>query len=141
MVMMAMRGFVPIGLVLALAICVVSCAVGGTFGFKKFGDDTYHQLSGTPEFASDEAVDWVYKFKRKYGERAIGIVYQKKELVWVEVLSRSENINNFNLVVYGTIKDLEPGVYQLIITDVEKDNKLIDKKDFTIYEKDRDEDD
>ncbi len=136
-----MRGFVPIGLVAVLALCALSCAVGGTFGFRKFGEDTYRQLSGTPEFASDEAVDWVFKFNKKYGERAIGIVCQKKELVWVEVLSRSEKIDKFKLVVYGTIKDLAPGEYQLIITDVDNDNKLIDMKDFIIYEKESDEDD
>ncbi len=139
--MVAMRGFIHFGLVLALALGAVSCSVGGTFGFRKFGEDTYRQLKGTPEFASDEAVDWVFKFNRKHGERTIGVVYQKKELVWVEVFSRSEKIDNFKWTVYGAIRDLEPGQYQLVITDVGKDNALIDRKDFIIYEKDSGEED
>ncbi len=137
---MKMRGFVHIGIILALALGTVSCAMEGTFGFKKFGQDTYHRIEGTPEFASDEAVDWAFVFKKKYGERVIGVVYQKKELVWVDVLTRTARIDNFNKVVYGTLRDLEPGEYQIIITELEKDNRRIDARDFIIYEKDSEED-
>src|SRR5512138_1576055 len=138
---MKLRVFTPLCIVLAFALGAASCSMEGTFGFKKFGQDTYRKLEGTPEFASNEAVDWVFVFKKKYGERTIGVVYQKKELVWVEVLTRTARIDNTSKVVYGTIKDLEPGTYQVIITELEKDNSLIDSKDFIIYEKENEEDD
>jgi hypothetical protein len=134
------RCFTRIVMVLSLALMAVSCSMEGTFGFKKFGQDTYHKLQGSPEFASDETVDWVFMFRKKYGERTIGVVYQKKELVWVDVFTTTAKIDNSTRTVYGTIKDLEPGKYQIIITELEKDNKLIDSKEFIIYEKDSDED-
>jgi len=139
MFMMKIRRLAHMAIVLAVALGAVSCSMEGTFGFKKFGQDTYHKLEGTPEFASDEAVDWAFVFKKKYGERVIGIVYQKKELVWVDVLTRSARIDNTSKIVYGTIKDLEPGEYRIILTELENGNKLIDSKDLIIYEKENDE--
>ncbi len=136
---MKIRRLAHMAIVLAVALGAVSCSMEGTFGFKKFGQDTYHKLEGTPEFASDEAVDWAFVFKKKYGERVIGIVYQKKELVWVDVLTRSARIDNTSKIVYGTIKDLEPGEYRIILTELENGNKLIDSKDLIIYEKENDE--
>ncbi|HNW29189.1 MAG TPA: hypothetical protein PKN50_11990, partial [Spirochaetota bacterium] len=67
--MMKIRRLAHMAIVLAVALGAVSCSMEGTFGFKKFGQDTYHKLEGTPEFASDEAVDWAFVFKKKYGER------------------------------------------------------------------------
>jgi hypothetical protein len=139
MFMMKIRRLAHMAIVLAVALGAVSCSMEGTFGFKKFGQDTYHKLEGTPEFSSDEAVDWAFVFKKKYGERVIGIVYQKKELVWVDVLTRSARIDNTSKIVYGTIKDLEPGEYRIILTELENGNKLIDSKDLIIYEKENDE--
>lgn len=125
--------------VILLGMLAVSCGMEGAFGFKKFGQDTYHRLDGVPEFASDEAVDWVFVFKKKYGEHAVGIVYQKKELVWIEMLTRTSRIDVDNKVVYGSIKDLPPGNYQIVLTDLGNNNKLIDSKDFIIYEKEDEE--
>ncbi len=136
---MKIRRLAHIVIVLVLALGAVSCSMEGTFGFKRFGQDTYHKIQGSPEFTSDEAVDWVFLFRKKYGERSIGIVYQKKELVWVEVFTRTAKIDDTTRAVYGTIKDLEPGHYQIVITELEKDNRLIDSKDFNIYGKDADE--
>jgi hypothetical protein len=134
------RGVTQICAAVLLALVTASCGLDGQFGFKKFGDDTYRRLDGTPEFEAGETVDWVFAFKQKLGRYNIGIVYQKKELVWVEVLSKVGRIDKDNRVVYGTIKDLPPGEYQIVLTDLQEDNKLIDKKDFIIYKKD-DEDD
>ena len=114
--------------------------VKGDFGFKKFGDETYHRIDGTPEFASDEAIDWVFRLSRKYGERDIGIVLQKKELVWVEISTRSQRITTADRALYGTIKDLQPGEYKLVLTLVKSDNELIDSKNFIVYEKEGDAD-
>jgi hypothetical protein len=131
---------VPFTLLLALVALSFSCGVKGEFGFRKFGDDTYHRIEATPEFASDDAVDWVFKLDKKYKDKDIGVVLQKKELVWVEVYTRSQHISLADSAIYGTIKDLQPGEYQLVLTLVKDDNSLIDSKGFVIYEKEEEED-
>ena len=55
------------------------------------------------------------------------------------MLSRVSRIDATNKVVYGTIKNLPPGQYQIVLTDLQNDNMLIDSKDFIIYEKESDE--
>lgn len=126
-------------LALLLAITVLSCGVKGEFGFKRFGDDTYHRIDGMPEFASDEEVAWVFMLKKKYTERDIGIVCQKKELVWVDVINTSKSITETDKAVYGAIKGFEPGEYRIILTQVKDANRIIDSKDFIIYERDEEE--
>jgi hypothetical protein len=135
------RGVTYIAFIVVLSLAAASCSLEGKFGFKRFGEDTYRRTSETPEFASNEAVDWVYVFSKKYGERQIGVVYRKKELVWVEMLTRVSKIDETNKVVYGTIKNLPPGHYQIVLTDLQNNNGFIDSKDFIIYEKENDEED
>lgn len=125
--------------VVTLAAAVLSCGVKGTFGFKKFGQDSYHRLDGVPEFSSDETVDWAFVFDKRYRERTIGIVYQKKELVWIEMLSKTGRIGEDGRAVYGSIDNLPPGTYQIVLTDLNNGNTLIDSKDFIVYEKDDEE--
>ncbi len=129
-----------VALIVILSLAAGSCAMEGKFGFKRFGEDIDRRTSETPEFASSETVDWVYVFNKKYGERPIGIVYRKKEAVWVEMLSKTGRIDENSKVVYGTIKNLPPGHYQIVLTDLKNENALIDTKDFIIYEKDDDDD-
>ncbi|OHD65557.1 MAG: hypothetical protein A2176_03135 [Spirochaetes bacterium RBG_13_51_14] len=129
-----------ITMIFVLAALAISCVgMKGQFGFRRFGDDAYRRIDGVPEFAGDEQVSWVYAFKKKYGEHEIGVVYLKKELVWVEVLNTSSRIDNAVRVVYGTIKDLPPGEYRIDITDVSNDNLLIDSKDFIVYDREDEE--
>jgi hypothetical protein len=135
------RGYINIAFIVMLSLVAASCSIEGKFGFRRFGEDTYRRISETPEFASNETVDWVYVLKMKYGERQIGAVYRKKELVWVEMLTRVSKIDEGNKVVYGTIKNLPPGRYQIVLTDLQNDNALIDSKDFIIYDKESDEED
>jgi hypothetical protein len=138
---MKVRSMTCLTLLLAMTALALSCGgVKGEFGFKRFGDDTYHRIDGRAEFASDEVIDWVFKLGKKYSERDIGILCQKKELVWVDVTSRSQRITETDKAIYGTIKDLQPGEYKLVLTLVGSDNDLIDSKDFIIYEKEEDED-
>lgn len=133
------RAIMNIGAVLLCAAFLASCGMRGTFGFKRFGQDTYHRIDGVPEFASDETVDWSFVFNKKYGEHAIGIVYQKKELVWIEMLARTGRIDEQTRIVYGSIKDLPPGTYQIVLTDLKDNNRLIASKDFVVYERDDEE--
>jgi len=122
---------------LLLAVTALSCGgVKGEFGFKRFGDDTYHRIDGTPEFLSDEEVAWVFKLEKKYSERNIGIICQKKEMVWVDVTNSSQKITEASKAIYGTIKDFQPGEYRIILTLVKDGNDLIASKDFIIYERD-----
>jgi hypothetical protein len=133
---MKVRSVTCLALLLAITALALSClGVKGDFGFKRFGDDTYRRIEGTPEFSSDETVDWVFKLSKKYSDREIGIVLQKKELVWVEISTRSQRITEASEALYGTIRDLQPGEYRLVLTLVKKDNELVDSKDFIIYEK------
>jgi hypothetical protein len=138
---MKVRSIICLVLLLSMTALALSCGgVKGEFGFKRFGDDTYHRLDGAPEFASDEEIAWVFKLAKKYSERDIGVLIQKKELVWVEVSSRNQHITETDKAVYGTIKDLQPGEYKLVLTLVKDDNSLIDSKDFSVYEREEDED-
>lgn len=127
-----------IAFILMLSLAASSCSMEGKFGFKRFGEDAYRRTSETPEFASNEKVDWVYVFDRQYGERSIGIIYRKKEVVWVEMLTKVSRIDEGNKIVYGTIKNLPPGHYQIVLTDLKNGSGFIDSKDFIIYEKDSD---
>jgi len=133
------RGYTYIVFIVMLSLAAGSCSTEGKFGFKRFGEDTYRRTSETPEFASNEAVDWVYVFSKKFGDRSIGVVYRKKEVVWVEMLTKVSRIDEGNKVVYGTIKNFPPGHYQIVLTDLRNDSRLIDSKDFIIYEKENDE--
>jgi hypothetical protein len=133
------RGLTQTAILLALALLATSCGLQGQFGFRKSGEDTYRRIDARPEFAADEQIEWIFVFKKISGERDIGVVYQKKELVWVEVFTQTARVDKMAKVVYGTIKNLAPGEYQIIITDVKDDNRLIDSRDFVIYENDEEE--
>ncbi|TFH43083.1 MAG: hypothetical protein E4G96_01990 [Chrysiogenales bacterium] len=125
---------------IVISLTALSCGgMKGEFGFKMFGQDTYRHATGTPEFPADEEIAWVYHFHKKYGEREIGVVYQKKELVWIEVFSRSERIDNTNRTIYGSIKGLSPGEYRIILTETHDDNRLVGSADFIIYEREEEE--
>ena len=63
------RGFTHIAAIVMLALLAASCPLEGQFGDRKFGEDTYRRTNETPEFGTNEAVDWVYVFKKKHGER------------------------------------------------------------------------
>jgi hypothetical protein len=131
------RGIV---LLAAAVLIAASCTkMDGDFAFKKFPGDSYRKIEGMPEFSSDEKVDWVFAFSRKHGEREIGVVYVKKELVLVEVQSYSAKINQASGIVYGTIKDFPPGEYQIVLTDVMNDNQEIARKGFVIYSKEEED--
>jgi hypothetical protein len=136
---MNIRSVTCLALLLAMTALALSCGVKGEFGFKRFGDDTYSKIGGTPEFASDEEISWVFLLKKKYSERDIGIVCQKKELVWVDVLTRVQRITPTDRAIYGTIKDFQPGEYHLILTLPEDDNDIIDSKDFIVYDREDEE--
>jgi hypothetical protein len=116
------------------ALLASSCAkLEGDFAFKKFHDDAYRKIENTPEFSSDDEIRWVFAFTTKQDQRDIGVVYLKKELVWVEMQSYRSKIDAISKIVYGTIKDFPPGEYQIVLTDVKNNNQEIARKGFIIF--------
>ena len=78
-------------------------------------------------------------FKKKYGERVIGIVYQKKELVWVDVLTQGRGSARPTRPSTAPSKTSSRESTRSSSRSLKNDNKLIDNKDFIIYEKENDE--
>jgi hypothetical protein len=126
-------------LVAALMIALSCTKANSDFAFKGFHDDTYRKIQGTPEFSGDEEIRWVYVFGKVFGVLDIGIVYLKKELVWVEMRSEIVKIDQASRTVYGTIKDFPPGKYQIVLTDVRNQNREMARKDFIVFEREEDE--
>ena len=123
-----------------IVLCATACSQSkGDFAFKGFQDDTFKRTAGAPEFPGNEEVRWIFLFKKKYNARDIGIVYLKKELVWVEVFTDTAKITLASNIVYGTIKSLQPGEYRIVLTDLINNNEEIARKEFSIYEKEEDE--
>lgn len=121
-------------LVVLGALVVAGCSrPAGEFGFKTPFEDKYRKPSGTPEFMSSQEVQWVCVLEGIKTRSQIGIIYQKKEVVWVEVKNDSNFVDRQNLIIYGTIANLSPGQYRILITDVKNENRIIARKYFRIY--------
>ncbi len=102
----------------------------GQFAFRYAMDDRFKRIDGIPEFKRDQKIEWTFVFKRDYGNRDIGVTVLKKEIIWVEVISRLERIDNLKKIIYGRIEDLSDGTYKLLITE---GDKVIAEKEFIIY--------
>lgn len=128
-----------VAVALALSVLASSCGKNiAEFGIKGPNDDAYRRSNGLLEIAVGDELMWIYSFDRKQPDRAIGIIYQKQEAVWVEVLTTSARVNSENRAVYGIIKDLPAGSYRLILTDVNENNQELMNKEFNVYQKDED---
>ncbi len=134
------RMIVNMTVTLALAMLAATCGKNkADFGFKGPQDDSYRRIDGALEIPAGNEMMWVYSFENRQPDRTIGIIYQKKEAVWVEVMTTSVRVNDDNRAVYGTIRDLPAGSYRLIITDVNDNNYELVSKEFAIYQKDEGE--
>ena len=102
----------------------------GQFAFRYAMDDRFKRIDGIPEFKRDQKIEWTFVFKRDYGNRDIGVTVLKKEIIWVEVISRLERIDSSKRIVYGSIEDLSDGTYKLLITE---GDEVIAEKEFIIY--------
>jgi hypothetical protein len=102
----------------------------GDFAFKKFTDDKYRTVDGVPEFEKNEKINWVYAFKEIRSGQNIIVTIFKKELVWVDISSRLENISPANKIIYGTIADLSDGTYKIVLSS---ENKVISEREFEIF--------
>jgi len=128
-------------IVLIPVLFAVSCSKSkGDFAFKRFHDGTFKKISSIPEFSSDEEIKWIYRFRKKTGNQKIGVIIQKKEVVWVDIFTGIESISPTYSIINGIIKELKPGDYKIILSDMTDgtDIELIDEKEFIIYNKDDD---
>jgi hypothetical protein len=116
--------------ILSAAVCN---SLKGDFAFRKQGDDVYRKLKGRLEFASGETVDWVYHMPGQKKVHKIGVVYQRKTVVWVDVSVEEQIIGPQKNTVYGIINALKPGEYRIVLTQPEDDNRIIASRRFFIY--------
>ncbi|MBN1532234.1 MAG: hypothetical protein JXA20_06195 [Spirochaetes bacterium] len=105
----------------------------GQFGFKTWQEDSYRQKKDPLEFSTKDEIQWVFRLSGASSPRTIGVVYQKKEIVWVDMDSSSQRVDATNRYVYGTIKDFPPGEYRLVLVEAGEGNRLISERFFTVY--------
>ncbi|MFC1669039.1 hypothetical protein ACFL20_01490 [Spirochaetota bacterium] len=112
----------------------ISCGkLEGEFAFKSFHDSMYMKKSDGAEFPAGEKIKWIFKLKDSSGHRKIGVLIMKKEMIWVEIKTRSDYIDKEKSIIYGTFDGLPSGKFQIILTDVKRNNSKISKFNFTLY--------
>ena len=105
----------------------------GNFAFRSGVDRRYRILQGEPEFRKGQKIDWVFQLKKGHGLKKLDVMIQKKGIVWAEVESRSVDVNKQNRNIFGTLNDLDPGSYKIIV--FEKD-RVIKEISFNVYRDD-----
>lgn len=122
-------------IILVYVSAVVSCGKSqGEFAFKLPEDKGYKKVNSMPEFDNSAAVNWIYTFSSMRGQVNYGIIILKKELVWVDILSYTDYTDSGKKSIYGTLKDLDPGDYRLVITEIDDhDQKVVDEIEFYVY--------
>jgi len=136
---MSNHGFIRT-IALILFASFISCGgLSGEFAFRMPYEDVYKKKTEPVEFPSTVAVDWVFAFDKVKDNRKIGVLLMKKELVWVEIKSRTDNVSREKTCIYDRIAGLKDGEYRIVLTDLKKNNRLIGSKDFIIYSREEDE--
>lgn len=109
--------------------------LSGEFGFRTFFDQAYKKVRGIPEFKNTERVQWVFVFKAVKDKRYVGVIVQKKEIVWAEVFKETKLITPERKILYGTIENYPEGEYKILILE---ENKILGQQDFIVYQNDED---
>ena len=107
----------------------------GEFAFKFPEDKGYKLLFNKFEFPSAEEVDWIYKFNSIPSERIkIGVIIFKKEIGWIDILTLTDYIDSNKNIIYGKLKEFEPGDYKIVlIRSGSGKNEIIDEVEIYIY--------
>jgi len=108
----------------------------GEFAFKLPEDKGYKLFLNKVEFSSSEEVDWIYRFDSGSSKRMeIGVIILKKEIGgWVDILTLTDYIDLNKSIIYGKLKDFEPGDYKIVlIQQVSGVNKTIDEVEIYLY--------
>jgi hypothetical protein len=126
-------GRIVLALLLAGALAALSCGKpGGNFAFKKPMEDVYRKVAQLPEFSREQVVDWVFALKGLGGKPVkMWVFLVKKELVWVELHARSEQVTRDKAFIYGTIEGLTKGRYKIIIA---QDTDVVGEQEFDIFD-------
>ncbi len=135
-----MRRIVPALIIAAVMAVAGACGVpGGSFGMKGPLDEKYRRVDGSPELMEGEEKQWVYMFNSAPSPMQLGIVCMKKEIVWVDIRTDSEKLDGNKKAVFGELRDLSPGDYRLVLTDVKKRNSIVASLEFSVYEKEQED--
>lgn len=120
---------------LLLSLLANACGkLEGEFALRRYSDDVYRKISGPFECAADEEVQWSYVFSKVAKRSDIAVIVQKKEIGWVESRSNLDYVDLEKKVVHGTIKNFEPGEYQIVILHVDNKNHVLGRLKFFVYE-------
>jgi hypothetical protein len=123
-------------LLLFSLLLFVSCGkLKGEFAFQTPDDKGYKINQSRFEFDSAKEINWIYKFDSTPGDRiTLGVIILKKELGWIDIITTTDYIDPLKNIVYGTLKELEPGDYKIVlILPTSEGNKIIDEKEVYIY--------
>jgi hypothetical protein len=129
-----MKKTINLTLIVLALVLMVSCGRSkGEFAFKTFYDDGYRKTTEELEFDANKEIKWVYAFNDASEGQRVGVIYQKKEIVWVEIDTEVYTLTLENKHIFGTIKDFPEGLYKIVLIDVEENNELIDERLFRVY--------
>lgn len=103
----------------------------GTFAYRTYQHETYVKMHDGMEIAAGDSFDWVYRNKGIGGNRVIGIILQEKQVVWVDIDINRQEINKDIPNVYGTVDELTPGEYKIVLVS---GKKLLDQISFRVYQ-------
>jgi len=119
-----------------IVLFFLSCGkLKGEFAFQTPDDKCYRVNQSRLAFDSSQEIKWVYRFESAPSGRInLGVIILKKELSWVDILTTSDYIDSLKGMIYGTLKDLEPGDYKIVITEITIDgNRIIDEIELYLY--------
>ena len=118
----------------------ISCGnIKGEFSFKNPGEGEYRKKHDQIEVASNAELLWIYKFPGSYKSPVkFSVIYKKKELVWVDIINYTDEIYFEKSQLFGSIKELPPGEYELVIFNMGT-KKITDSLFFKVYDADDDE--
>jgi len=128
-----MKKFLP---ALLLLFLLLSCGkLKGEFAFQTPEDKSYKINQSRFEFDASKEINWIYKFHSMPGNKInLGVILLKKELGWIDILTTSDYIDKSKNIVYGTLKQLEPGEYRIVIVELTSEgNKTIDEIEVYLY--------
>ncbi len=121
---------------LILILFLTSCGkLKGEFAFQTPEDKGYKINQTRFEFDSAKVINWIYKFDSFPGDRIkLGVIILKKEIGWIDILTTSDYIDPLKNIVYGTLKEFEPGDYKIVLVEVTSEgSKAIDEIEIYIY--------
>jgi hypothetical protein len=122
----------------AVLFLVSGCGtINGEFAYKNMFMDSYRKFSDGMEITSNEKISWTYHVKDKVRRPVkIGVITQKKELVWVDVSKEIITIQKESPNIYGEINIEQEGEYQILLV---QDGKLAARVGFRILPGDDDD--